>query len=266
MATDIQIFNYNGKNVRTVEKDGEPWFVLKDVCEVLGLTTPARVAERLDTDEVSLTHLTDSIGRSQSTYVINESGLYNVILRSDKPEAKPFRKWVTSEVLPSIRKHGAYMTSVTIDKMIDSPEFGIQLLTALKEERDKSKALEEENEQQRQLIAEYQPIKQYVDTILSSNETLTVTQIAADYDISARKLNQILREEGIQHNVNGQWILYREHMEKGYTKSKTVSFVRYDGTPGTKLHTQWTQKGRLMIHELLTKHGIVAVMDRENAG
>lgn len=105
---NIQIFKYENNDVRTVEMNGEPWFVLKDVCEVLGLTTPARVAERLDSDEVSLTHLTDSMGRKQSTYVINESGLYNVILRSDKPEAKPFRKWVTSEVLPSIRKTGSY--------------------------------------------------------------------------------------------------------------------------------------------------------------
>ena len=106
--SNIQVFNYQSHEVRTVEQDGEPWFVLKDVCKVLGLTTPARVAERLDSDEVSLTHLTDSMGRQQETTVINESGLYNVILRSDKPEAKPFRKWVTSEVLPSIRKTGSY--------------------------------------------------------------------------------------------------------------------------------------------------------------
>ena len=107
--SNIQIFKYQTNEVRTVEMDGEPWFVLKDVCEVLGLTTPARVAERLDEDEVILTHLTDSMGRQQSTTIINESGLYHVILRSDKPEAKPFRKWVTSEVLPSIRRTGSYM-------------------------------------------------------------------------------------------------------------------------------------------------------------
>lgn len=107
--SDIQVFTYQSNDVRTVELDGEAWFVLKDVCQVLNLSTPARVAERLDSDEVSLTHLTDSIGRQQETTVINESGLYNVILRSDKPEAKPFRKWVTSEVLPTIRKTGGYM-------------------------------------------------------------------------------------------------------------------------------------------------------------
>lgn len=105
---ELQIFTYQQNAVRTVERDGEPWFVLKDVCDVLNLTTPARVAERLDKDEVSQTHLTDSLGRQQETTIINESGLYSVILRSDKPEAKPFRKWVTSEVIPAIRRHGSY--------------------------------------------------------------------------------------------------------------------------------------------------------------
>lgn len=107
--TDIQIFNYQNNEVRTVEMNGEPWFVLKDVCEVLGLTDTGRTAERLDPDELTRTTLVSG-GQNREMFVINESGLYNVILRSDKPEAKPFCKWVTSEVLPSIRKHGAYMT------------------------------------------------------------------------------------------------------------------------------------------------------------
>lgn len=94
--------------------NGEPWFVLKDVCKVLGIADHKVAARRLDQDEVCQTPLTDSIGRQQETNIINESGLYNVILRSDKPEAKPFRKWVTSEVLPTIRKHGAYMTPETL--------------------------------------------------------------------------------------------------------------------------------------------------------
>lgn len=104
----MQTFNYDNNQVRTVLQDGEPWFVLKDVCKVLNLSTPKRVAERLDNDEVSLTHLIDAIGRSQKTTIINESGLYGVILRSDKPQAKPFRRWVTHEVLPTIRKTGSY--------------------------------------------------------------------------------------------------------------------------------------------------------------
>lgn len=105
---ELKVFEYHSNKVRTVERDGEPWFVLKDVCQVLGIADHKVVARRLDTDEVCQTPLTDSVGRNQETLIINESGLYSVILRSDKPEAKPFRKWVTSEVLPSIRKTGAY--------------------------------------------------------------------------------------------------------------------------------------------------------------
>ena len=124
------------------------------------------------------------------------------------------------------------------------------------------KALESENEAQRQAIADFEPNRQYLDTILNSTGALAVTQIAADYGISAKKLNRILHEEGIQRKVNGQWILYREHMGKGYTKSATIPITHEDGTPDAKLHTYFTQRGRLMIHQILTSRGILAVMDR----
>ena len=132
---DIQIFNYNSSEVRTIQTDGEPWFVLRDVCNVLGISNHKMTAQRLDLDEVSLTYLTDSIGRQQETTIINESGLYNVILRSDKPEAKPFRKWVTSEVLPTIRRHGMYATPDTVEKMLADPDTTIKLLETIKQER-----------------------------------------------------------------------------------------------------------------------------------
>lgn len=150
---------------------------------------------------------------------------------------------------------------IQLEKDWNSPEK--VMARALKIADQKIKRLEVENEKQRQAIADFQPIKQYVDTILSSARTLTTTQIAADYDMSARALNKILHEEGIQHKVNGQWILYKDHMGKGYTKSKTISITRSDGSPDTVLHTEWTQKGRLMIHEILTSMGIQAIMDKE---
>ena len=138
-------------------------------------------------------------------------------------------------------------------------------LRALADAEEKRLALETENAAQKQAIADFQPLKQYLDTILSSESTMATSQIAADYDMSARRLNKILHEEGIQHCVNGQWILYREHMGKGYTKSITIPITRSDGNLDTKLHTQWSQKGRLLIHQILTARGIVAVMDRVNA-
>lgn len=149
MDNNLQTWNYENSEIRTVEKDGEPWWVLADVCKVLELTTPSRVAERLEKDEVSQTHTIDRIGRTQKSTIINESGLYAVILRSDKPQAKPFRKWVTNEVLPSIRKHGAYMTDQTLEQALTSPDFLIQLATQLKEEKEQRKQLEVKVEQDR---------------------------------------------------------------------------------------------------------------------
>lgn len=129
--------------------------------------------------------------------------------------------------------------------------------------RTENTALLAENEMQRQAIADFEPVQQYVDTILNSKDAVAITQIAADYGMSARQLNKILHEAGVQHKVNDQWILYKKHMGKGLTVSRTIHFQRSDGRPDTKINTCWTQKGRMMIHNLLTERGIVALMDRE---
>lgn len=139
----------------------------------------------------------------------------------------------------------------------------LSALRALVSAEEERVALAAENERQRQVIAEFKPMRQYLDTILSSEGTMATTQIAADYDISAKQLNKILHEEGLQRNVNGQWILYREHMGKGYTKSETIAITRSDGRPDTKMYTKWTQKGRVLIHNILTRRGILPVMDRQ---
>lgn len=195
------------------------------------------------------------MGREQHPIVINESGLYSLVLSSKLPGAKKFKRWVTSEVLPSIRKTGGY----------NIPKDYPSALRALADSEEQRLALVAENEAQKQAIADFQPIKQYVDTILSSTGTMTITQIAADYDLSAKRLNRILRDEGIQRCVNGQWILYKKYMGKGYTKSVTFNFIHTDGRPDAKPTTQWTQKGRLLIHNILTARGIQAVMDRRAA-
>jgi anti-repressor protein len=136
--TGLTVFNYGTSRVRTIMKNGEPLFVLKDVCDVLELSNARMIADRLDEDDVSLAYVTDNMGREQQAIVINESGLYDVILRSDKPEAKKFKKWITSEVLPQIRKTGSY---------IKTPQTYIQALEALIEtEREKEQlAIENSN-------------------------------------------------------------------------------------------------------------------------
>lgn len=192
---EMQIFNYSGNPVRTVQKNDETWFVLRDVCEVLNLSTPARVAERLDADEVSQTHLIDSLGRGQAMTVVNESGLYNVILRSDKPEAKPFRKWVTAEVLPSIRKHGAYMTPETLQAAILNPDYLLQVVTALKDETDKRKALEAANATLEVDLEIARPKADYFDELVERNTLTNFRETAKLLDVPPRKLVSFLLDK-----------------------------------------------------------------------
>lgn len=147
MNNDLKIFNYLGNNVRTIVKDNESWFVLKDICDVLEIKNVPQVANRLDEDEICQTYVIDTIGRNQEAIVINESGLYNVILRSDKPEAKRFKKWVTSEVLPSIRKHGIYATEDVVRLSLENPSYMIDLLTNYQKEQEKRKKVEKQLEE-----------------------------------------------------------------------------------------------------------------------
>lgn len=263
---ELHVFNNSEfGQLRTVTINGEPWMVGKDVATALGYAKPENaIASHVDAEDKTTTLIQGTGSNYKSNAVcINESGLYSLVLSSKLPTAKKFRRWVTSEVIPSIRKHGAYITPDTIDKMIATPEFGIKLLTALKDEQEKNRALEAENALQKQAIADFDPIKQYVDTILESKGTLATTQIAADYGMSAQQLNRVLKEEGIQWNVNGQWILRKKYMGMGLTSSKTIQFTHADGRPDTRVQTVWTQKGRLKIHEILTARGITAVMDRD---
>lgn len=245
--------------IRTVELDGEPWLVGKDVAQALGYSdTKSALADHVDDEDKQIIQrgqiATLDIPNRGMT-IINESGLYSLVLSSKLPTARKFRRWVTSEVLPSIRRTGGY----------NLPKDYPSALRALADTEEKRLALLAENEAQRQVIADFEPVRQYVDTILHSKGSLATSQIAADYGISARALNRILHEEGIQHKVNSQWILYREHMGKGWTDSRTIQFIHSDGRPDAKMMTYWTQKGRMMIHDLLARRGIVPVMDREGA-
>jgi prophage antirepressor-like protein len=165
---DLHVFNFEGHAVRTVIKDGEPLFVLRDVCEVLGLAEPHRVATRIDEDERQQMTVIDSIGRKQETTVVNESGLYCVVLRSDKPQAKEFRKWITKEVLPSIRRTGLYAT----DELLSDPDLFIKALQQLKEERAAKIVTQKLLEEKTQLLDEK---TQQLD---ESKEWITIKRMA----------------------------------------------------------------------------------------
>lgn len=265
---ELMIFNNpEFGEVRTLEEGGKVLFCGSDVAKALGYSRPKDAISAHAKGAVKRRTLTS--GGEQEMSFIPESDLYRLVFSSKLPTAEKFTDWVTAEVLPSIRKHGAYMTPETLAEAILNPDYLLKVVTALKDETDKRKELEAsnatllaENERQAQMIAEFEPIRQYVDTILESTAAMATSQIAADYGMSAQQLNKILRDEGIQHKVNGQWLLYKKHMNKGYTKSKTIKFNHSDGRPDTKLSTQWTQKGRLMIHNILESRGVVAMMDR----
>lgn len=257
----------NIKGIECCERDGVAYLKLETVARGLGFTTVATSGNecvRWNRVEKYLNEIGFSAEVGKNDF-IPENVFYRLAMKAKNTAAEAFQAQIADEVIPSIRKHGAYLTPETIDRILGDPDTIIRLATALKEEREKRKELEAENETQRQVIADFKPIKQYVDEILSSTGTMAITQIAADYGMSAVRLNNILCESGVQHRVNGQWILYRKHMGKGYTKSGTIPIVHSNGTPDTKMFTKWTQKGRLLIHEILTKQGIKAVMDRDAA-
>lgn len=252
-----EIFNFHGQKVRTVTVDNEPYFVGKDVAEILGYArTDNAIRNHVDEDD-KLTHQFSASGQNRNMTIINESGLYSLILSSKLPQAKEFKRWVTSEVLPTIRKHGAYLTDSKIEEVLLSPDTIINLATQLKEERQKVSQLEIE-------LEEAQKQARYLDLIIESKASLRVTQIAADYGMSAKQFNYLLHEFGVQHKVNGQWILYKKYMGKGYTDSATFDFVDGKGQARTHVTTTWTQKGRLFLYELLKGHGVLPLIEQDN--
>lgn len=191
---NLQVFNYNGNEVRTIQKDGEPWWVLKDVCNVLDLSDTNKTAERLDVDELTRIKFVTG-GQNREMLCINESGLYNVILRSDKPEAKPFRKWVTSEVLPSIRKHGAYMTPETLEQAILNPDMMIKLCTALKDEQDKNKALQAVNSSLTVDNQIMKPKADYFDELVDRNLLTNFRETAKQLQVKEKEFIRFLLEK-----------------------------------------------------------------------
>lgn len=247
---EIKVFNFEQQQVRTTTINNDPYWVLKDVCEVLEIKNATDVTKRLDEDEVTRLNLGGLVGEVN---IINESGLYSVILRSDKPNAKKFRKWVTSEVLPSIRATGGYGVPTN---------FKEALLLAVKQQEQIEKQLETITMQTQQ-IGELKPKADYLDKILKSKSLMTVTTIAKDYGMSATQMNKLLKKLGIQYKQGSQWFLYSKYHANGYTQSETVSIVRTNGNEDTVLNTKWTQKGRLFLYNKLKTIGVLPSIERD---
>lgn len=259
--SELQIFkNAEFGSVRTLTINDEPYFVGKDVAEILGYTNPSKaLADHVDEDDKLNNESLSSLGQ-RGGWIINESGLYSLILSSKMPNAKKFKRWVTSEVLPAIRKHGIY----AIDEVLNNPDMLIAALTELKAEREKTKLLTETVAVQKQQISEMKPKASYYDVVLNCKDLVAISVIAKDYGWSANRMNQYLHKKGVQYKQGNKiWLLYQKYSELGYTSTKTNSYSGSDGTVHTKPHTYWTQKGRLFIYELLKSDGILPNIERE---
>lgn len=280
--SNLEIFeNKQFGRIRAVSIDGEPWFVGKDVAAALGYVDVNKaVACHVDKDDKKLNDKTSSSFGQRGATLISEGGLYALVLSSKLPDVKKFKKWVTGEVLPTIRKHGAYLSPEVIEKTLTSPDFIIRLATELKNEQEarikaeaklekktkQVKKLQSENVEQKKVICENEqtineltPKAEYADHVLQSENAVLITQIAKDYGMSGSAMNKKLNKLHIIYKLGqwdgGQWVLYAEHQGKGYVESETLSALdnnRYN----SRMHTRWTQKGRKFLYDELAKVGI----------
>lgn len=238
---NLQVFSYEGKEVRTIQRAGEPWWVLKDVCDVLGLSNPTIVAARLDADEVTKFDLGGLSGESN---IVSESGLYNVILRSDKPEARKFKRWVTHEILPSIRKHGAYITTDKLEEIMNDPDAWIKVLTALKDERQAKERLQLQATVDRPKVV-------FADAVSVSDGTILIGELAKilkgnGIEIGQNRLFERLRQEGflIKRKGTDYNAPTQKAMELGLFKVKETAITHSDGHVTISKTTKVTGKGQ----------------------
>ena len=246
---NLQIFAFEGTDeVRTLLINDEPYFVGKDVADALGYkNTRDALSKHVDEEDKGVANR-DTLGGKQDLTIINESGLYSLILKSKLPSAKKFKRWVTSEVLPTIRKHGMYAT----EDLLNNPDLLIQVATQLKEERTNRLIAE-------QRVNELQPKADYYDKILANKSLMTISVIAKNYGMSANKMNQTLHKLGVQYKQGKTWLLYSKHQDKGWTHTEMLEVA---GTDKLQPSTKWTQKGHIAIYELLKKNDILPTIER----
>lgn len=251
---ELQTFNFEGKDIRTFIVNDQPLFVGKDLAEVLGYTNPQKaLRDHVDEDDKTLNESFTVNGTK--VILVNESGLYSLILKSQLPYAKRIKRWVTSEVLPSIRKHGAYITEDVMAKTLNDPNYIIGLIQSIAQAK-------QELNIKNQIIGELRPKADYMDRILKSKSLVTITQIAKDYGMSGKALNKLLHEYEIQYKQSEQWLLYEKYQNKGYTHSDTIIIEDVPGLDKVVMNTKWTQKGRVFLYGVLKHYGILPTIER----
>ena len=237
-------------SIRIVEIDNAPWWVLSDVCKALDLSNPTVVANRLEHDERSKFDL----GRQGNATIISESGLYSVILRSDKPQAKAFKRWVTHEVIPSIRRHGAYMTDDVLKKALTSPDFLIRLATELKSEKEKNQRLENKIEADKPKVI-------FADAVSVSQRSILVGELAKllrqnGVKIGQNRLFEWMRENGYLMNNGRSYNMPTQYsMERGLFEVKETPIIHSDGYTTVNFTPKVTGKGQLYFINLFLSSG-----------
>lgn len=254
-----QIFNFEQNEVRTVLVNDEPYFVGKDVATALGFKDSNNALKQHVENEDKIIgcqnttpSFKDKLGRNQYPTLINESGVYDLIFGSNLPSAKKFKRWVTSEVLPAIRKHGMYAT----DELLNNPDLLIEVATKLKEERTLRLVAE-------QRVNELQPKADYYDNILNNPGLTPVTAIAKNYGMGAPTFNKLLHDLGVQYNQSGVWFLYSKHQDKGYTHTEPFDYVDSNGRSQVKVRTKWTTKGHIFLYQLLKRNDVLPMIEQE---
>ena len=254
---EITSYVFDGSNVRTLVIDGQPYFVGKDVAEILGYAnTRDALSKHVDSEDKNTVAIHDGITRGNpNQIVINESGLYSLTFGSKLLSAKRFKRWVTSEVLPAIRKHGGYLTDEKMKEALLNPDTIITLATQLKREKEARLMAE-------QRANELSTKADYCDVILANKSLVTITQIVKDYGMSGKAMNQLLHEKGVIYKQGSVWLLYAKYQGTGWTQSETKMITTRDGMEKAVLNTKWTQKGRLGLYELLKHDGILPLIEQ----
>ena len=248
----LQVFeNTEFGKIRVIDIGGEPWFVGKDITDVLAYQNGSRDINRhVDAEDRQNYRNGTSEINNRGITIINESGLYSLILSSKLSSAKRFKRWVTSEVLPSIHRHGAYIVEEVLEAAEQSQEFAFELLRKLQAEKGKTAALQDK-------VDALAPKAIYCDLILQSKNTVPVSLIAKDYGVSAAAFNKLLHKLRIQYKCGGVWLLYQKFAGKGYVRTRTYPI----NETTTAMHTCWTQKGRLFLYETLKGYGVVPLIE-----
>lgn len=260
MQSEVQVFD----NLKVKQENGRVMFDAESAAIGLGIVSRAKGYTNIRWSRVNDYLDSAKSGRKiQKGDFITEPQFYKLAIKANNETAEKFQDWVTSEVLPSIRQHGAYLTDQKIEEVLTNPDTIIRLATELKEERQAKLVLKQQNSVLLQQNNELKPKADYTDLILSNKTLVTITFIAKDYGMSGLAMNKLLHDLGVQYNQSGVWLLYAKHQKKGWTQSETTEVVKKDGTKKLVMNTKWTQKGRLGLYELLKDNGYLPLIEQD---